>query len=286
MLGDYFYHESLRKIIIAFGTIFNNIHIHRKDSNGNVVQSLKVPLAYSPKEKFIARLDQQPNLVEDRRVAVTLPRMGFEISGLNYDPSRKLNRMGQIKKVRSSSTDGKVMNKQFNPVPYNISMNLYSFTSSAEGGLQIVEQILPFFQPDYTVTMILDNTYMDTKRDIPFVLENVSYDDSYTGTLTSLRRIIYTLSFTAKIYLYGPISQSAIIKKVSADLYDNVAAGDTGQGGTKPSRVERVTVQPNPTSADKDDDYTYTTTLEFFTDTLDYDEATGEDKTSSPTKPA
>ena len=126
--------------------------------------------------------------------------------------------------------------------------------------------------------MILDNTYMDTKRDIPFVLENVSYDDSYTGTLTSLRRIIYTLQFTAKIYLYGPISQSAVIKKVSADLYS-----DTGSNSP---RVERVTVQPNPTSADKDYTYTYTTTLEFFTDTLDYDNATGEDKTSSPTKPS
>ena len=276
MFGQYFYHESLRKIVVAFGTIFNNINIQRKDSNGNVVQSIKVPLAYSPKEKFIARLDQQADLQADRRVAVTLPRMGFEISGINYDPSRKLNRLGTIKRVRSGSDS--IMNKQFNPVPYNISMNLYSFTASAEGGLQIIEQILPFFQPDYTVTMIMDRSFMDTKRDIPFVLENVSYDDSYTGTLTSLRRIIYTLTFTAKIYLYGPISQSAIIKKVSADLYDNVAAGDTGQGGTKPSRVERVTVQPNPTSADKDDDYTYTTTLEFFTDNLDYEEATGEDK--------
>ena len=126
--------------------------------------------------------------------------------------------------------------------------------------------------------MILDNDIMNTKRDIPFVLENVTYDDSYTGTLTSLRRIIYSLQFTAKIYLYGPISQSAVIKKVSADLYDNINTADTGQGGTTPRRVERVTVQPNPTSADKDDTYTYTTTLEFFTDTLDYDEATGEDK--------
>ena len=174
MLGDYFYHESLRKIIIAFGTIFNNIHIHRKDSNGKVVQSLKVPLAYSPKEKFIARLDQQPDLVQDRRIAVTLPRMGFEISGLSYDPSRKLNRMGQIKKVRATSTDGKVMNKQFNPVPYNISMNLYSFTSSAEGGLQIVEQILPFFQPDYTVTIrAIPN--MNIVRDVPIILNSVNY---------------------------------------------------------------------------------------------------------------
>ena len=217
MLGDYFYHESLRKIIIAFGTIFNNIHIHRKDSNGNVIQSLKVPLAYSPKEKFIARLDQQPDLVQDRRVAVTLPRMGFEISGLNYDPSRKLNRMGQIKKVRSSSTDGKVMNKQFNPVPYNISMNLYSFTSSAEGGLQIVEQILPFFQPDYTVTIrAIPN--MNIVRDVPIILNSVNYEDTYSGDFTTRRAVVYTLGFTAKTYLYGPISQQKVIKQTQADM--------------------------------------------------------------------
>ena len=152
-----------------------------------------------------------------------------------------------------------------------MAFELNVFVANSDDGLQIIEQILPFFQPDYTVTMILDSTYMDTKRDIPFVLENVNYDDSYTGTLTSLRRIIYTLSFTAKIYLYGPISQSAIIKKVSADLYDNTS-------DQNPSRSERVTVQPNPTSADKDDDYTYTTTLEFFNDGKNYDEATGDDK--------
>ena len=119
--------------------------------------------------------------------------------------------------------------------------------------------------------MIQDSTYMDTKRDIPFILGDVSYDDSYTGSLTSLRRITYTLSFTAKIYLYGPISTTAIIKKVSADLYDNTS-------DQSPSRSERVTVQPNPTSADKDDTYTYTTTLDFFNDGLNYDEATGDDK--------
>ena len=121
------------------------------------------------------------------------------------------------------------------------------------------------------VTMILDNTYMDTKRDIPFILGNVTYDDSYTGTLTSLRRINYTLSFTAKTYLYGPISTSAIIKKVSADMYTNTQ-------DKNPYRSERVTVEPNPTSADRDDSYTYTTTLEFFDDAKNYDEATGDDK--------
>ena len=163
------------------------------------------------------------------------------------------------------------------PVPYNVNFQLNVFTANSDDGLQIIEQILPYFQPDYTVTMIEDRT-MDTKRDIPFILNSVDYSDDYSGSLTSLRRIIYTLSFTAKVYLYGPISTNAIIKKVSADLYS-----DTGSNAP---RVERVTVQPNPTSADKDDAYTYTTTLEFFTDTLDYDETTGEDKTSSPTKPS
>ena len=269
MLGDYFYHESLRKIIIAFGTIFNNIHIHRKDSNGNVVQSLKVPLAYSPKEKFIARLDQQPDLVQDRRVAVTLPRMGFEISGLNYDPSRKLNRMGQIKRVRASSTDGKIMNKQFNPVPYNISMNLYSFTSSAEGGLQIVEQILPFFQPDYTVT-IRAIPGMNIVRDVPIILNSVNYEDTYNGEFTQRRAVIYTLNFTAKTYIYGPMSNQGIIKTVQADL-----GADTDP---KLSRDERIIVVPNPTTADADDDFGFTTTISSFNDSKRYNPVTDTDE--------
>ena len=269
MLGDYFYHESLRKIIIAFGTIFNNIHIHRKDSNGNVVQSLKVPLAYSPKEKFIARLDQQPDLVQDRRVAVTLPRMGFEISGLNYDPSRKLNRMGQIKKVRATSTDGKVMNKQFNPVPYNISMNLYSFTSSAEGGLQIVEQILPFFQPDYTVTIrAIPN--MNIVRDVPIILNSVNYEDTYSGNFETRRAVIYTLNFTAKTYLYGPVSQQRVIKETQTDMYTDTT--------NSPKREQRIIITPDPSSADADDDFGFTTTITSFEDAKNYNPTTDSDE--------
>ena len=278
MFGEHFYHKKIRNTVIAFGTIFNNVNIKRLDSSGNPLQNIKVPLSYSPKEKFLARLDAQQDLTgDDSKVAITLPRMSFEITGYSYDATRKLNKNQKITKV-TTNADTTKLNNQYMPVPYNVNFSLNVYTANSDDGLQIIEQILPFFQPDYTVTMILDNTYMDTKRDIPFVLENVSYDDSYTGTLTSLRRIIYTLQFTAKIYLYGPISQSAVIKKVSADLYS-----DTDSNAP---RVERVTVQPNPTSADKDDDYTYTTTLEFFTDTLDYDNLTGEDKTSGPTKPS
>ena len=271
MFGDHFYHKQIRNTVIAFGTIFNNINIKRLDSSGNPLQNIKVPLSYSPKEKFIARLDQQQDLTgDDSSVAITLPRMAFDITGYSYDSSRKLNKNQRIGKVTTNADTSK-LNTQYSPVPYNVSFELNVFTATSDDGLQIIEQILPYFQPDYTVTMIQDSTYMDTKRDIPFVLESVNYDDSYTGTLTSLRRITYSLSFTAKIYMYGPISTTAIIKKVSADLYTNTS-------DQSPSRSERVTVQPNPTSADKDDTYTYTTTLEFFDDGKNYDEATGDDK--------
>ena len=277
MFGEHFYHKKIRNTVIAFGTIFNNVNIKRLDSSGNPLQNIKVPLSYSPKEKFLARLDAQQDLTgDDSKVAITLPRMSFEITGYSYDATRKLNKNQKITKV-TTNADTTKMNNQYMPVPYNVNFQLNVFTANSDDGLQIIEQILPFFQPDYTVTMIEDRT-MDTKRDIPFILNNVDYEDSYSGSLTSMRRIIYTLSFTAKVYLYGPISTSAVIKKVSADLYS-----DTGSNSP---RVERVTVQPNPTSADKDDTYTYTTTLEFFTDTLDYDNATGEDKTSDPTKPS
>ena len=277
MFGDHFYHKKIRNTVIAFGTIFNNVNIKRLDSSGNPLQNIKVPLSYSPKEKFLARLDAQQDLTgDDSKVAITLPRMSFEITGYSYDATRKLNKNQKITKV-TTNADTTKMNNQYMPVPYNVNFYLNVYTANSDDGLQIIEQILPFFQPDYTVTMIEDTT-MDTKRDIPFILNSVDYEDSYTGSLTSLRRIIYTLQFTAKVYLYGPISTSAIIKKVSADLYS-----DTGSNAP---RVERVTVQPNPTSADKDDTYTYTTTLEFFTDTLDYDNTTGEDATSNPTKPS
>ena len=271
MFGEHFYHKQIRNTVIAFGTIFNNINIKRLDSSGNPLQNIKVPLSYSPKEKFIARLDQNTDLRgDDSSVAITLPRLAFDITGYSYDPSRKLNKNQKLGVV-TTNADTTKLNTQYMPVPYDVSFELNAFTATSDDGLQILEQILPYFQPDYTVTMIQDSTYMDTKRDIPFVLESVDYEDSYTGSLTSLRRIIYSLKFTAKIYLYGPISQSAVIKKVSADLYTNTS-------DQSPSRSERVTVQPNPTSADKDDTYTYTTTLDFFNDGLNHDEATGDDK--------
>jgi len=269
MFGQHFYHKQIRNSVIAFGTIFNNINIKRLDSSGNPLQTIKVPLSYSPKEKFIARLEQQASLTgSDSKVAITLPRMAFDVVGYSYDPTRKLNKNQKVTAV-TTNADTTKLNSQYSPVPYDISFELNVFTSNSDDGLQIIEQILPYFQPDYTVTMI-ENSTMDIKRDIPFVLENVDYEDSYAGSLTTTRRITYTLKFTAKIYLYGPISTSAVIKKVSADLYETTA-------DNSPFRSERVTVTPNPTSADKDDSYTYTTTLDFFDDDKNYDTETGDD---------
>ena len=270
MFGQHFYHKQIRNTVIAFGTIFNNISIKRLDSSGNPLQTIKIPLSYSPKQKFIARLEQNADLTgSNSSVAITLPRMAFDVIGYSYDSSRKLNKNQKITAV-TTNADTTKLNSQYSPVPYDVSFELNVFTATSDDGLQVIEQILPYFQPDYTVTMIVDRDYMDTKRDIPFILESVDYEDTYTGALTDRRRIIYTLKFTAKIYLYGPIGSSAVIRKSSADLYTTTA-------DKNPYRSERVTVTPNPTGADKDDSYTYTTALDFFDDAKNYEEETGND---------
>ena len=265
MFGKHFYHESLRKVVVAFGTIFNNITIHRTDSSGNVVQSLKVPLAYSPKEKFLTRLEQQSNL-DNREFSITLPRMGFEIAGISYDASRKLQKLGKFKAVKSSATN--IMDYQYNPVPYNISFNLFSFTATAEGGLQIIEQILPYFQPDYTVTINAIPS-MGIKRDVPIILNSVNYEDTYDGSYTTRRAVNYTLNFTAKTYLYGPVYSQRVIKETQSDMYS-----DTPQS----SREERIIVVPNPTSADANDDFGFTTTINTFNDAKNYNSTTDSDE--------
>ena len=268
MFGTYFYNESLRRMTIGFGQIFNNIQIKRKDSNGNITQSIRVPLAYAPKEKFLARLDAQPNL-DEREFAITLPRMSFEISGISYDSSRKLTRVQKFKHVKTGA-EGKVLNYNYVPVPYNISYNLYSFTASAEAGLQIIEQILPFFQPDFTVT-VNAIPELDIKRDIPIVLNSVNYEDTYSGDFSQRRAVIYTLGFTAKTYLFGPASTQKVIKETQSDIYTDT---DT----TNKAREERIIVVPNPTSADADDDFGFTTTITNFTDGKKYSTTTDSDE--------
>jgi len=244
----------MRRMTIGFGQIFNNIQIKRKDDTGKVIQTIRVPLAYGPKEKFLVRLDQQASL-DNREFSITLPRMSFEISAIQYDASRKLTRVQKFRRVKTG-TDGKILNFNYTPVPYNISYNLNVFTATAESGLQIVEQILPFFQPDYTVT-INAIPGLDIKRDVPIVLNSVNYDDSYSGDFTTRRAVIYTLQFTAKTYLFGPASTQKVIKTVQSDVYTDTDIANKAV-------EQRIVITPNPTSADADDDFGFTTTITDF----------------------
>jgi hypothetical protein len=268
MIGKNYYNEGIRKLTIAFGQLFNNIIIENTSSTGAVTRRIRVPLAYAPKEKFLVRLEQQANLQGDREVAITLPRMGFEITGLSYDASRKLTKMQKTVRVKSNE-DGKKLNFNYTPVPYNINFSLYSFTATAENGLQIVEQILPFFQPDYTVSIrVLPE--MNLIRDVPIILNGVQYEDNYDGEFTRRRAVVYTLNFTAKTYIYGPMSNQGVIKTVQADL-----GADTDPTLT---RDERIIVVPNPTTADADDDFGFTTTISSFDDSKRYNPVTDTDE--------
>ena len=266
MLGQQFYHETMRKVVVAFGTIFNNINIVRKNNSGTIIQKMKVPLAYGPKQKFLTRLDNDPSL--NKKVAVTLPRIGFEIANLAYDPVRKLNRVQKFKKTKSSNTNK--LDVQYMPVPYNLDFTLYIMAKNSDDALQIVEQVLPYFQPDYTIT-INDMSDMGIKRDVPIILGSVSYEDNYQGNFEERRAIIYTLTFTAKFYLYGPVTSSKIIKTVQVDQYTDLP-------DNSPSRQQRFTVTPNPASADADDDFGFNETTSFYEDAKNFDPVSGEDK--------
>ena len=212
---EYFYNEILRKTVISFGTLFNNISIKHLNSSDQVVSVIKVPLAYGPTQKFLARLEQSPNL--DKSTAITLPRMSFEFNGLTYDPSRKVTTT-QTFTVKDPN-DGKETKKAYMPVPYNMQFELSIMSKLNDDALQIIEQILPYFQPAYNLTIELVDS-INEKRDIPIVLENVTMQDDYEGDFTSRRVLLYTLRFTAKTYLFGPVSTATkdVIRKASVSF--------------------------------------------------------------------
>ena len=211
MLGTYFYHEILRKTVIAFGTLFNDIHIRHNDNTGKSISDMKVALAYGPMQKFLARLEQQPDL--NRATQITLPRMSFEMTNISYDATRKSTITQTFK-----ASDGSNLRKVFMPVPYNLSFKLYAMTQYNEDSLQIIEQILPYFQPSFNLTVDLVKA-IGEKRDIPMVLDSVTFDDNYDSGYEQKRVITHTLGFTAKTYLFGPVSDSGsgLIKKVQVD---------------------------------------------------------------------
>lgn len=237
-----FYWGTIRKAIVAFGTIFNDLHIQRRNSAGALVQDIKVPLAYAPKGKFIAKIEAAADL-EDQATQMVLPRMGFEITGINFDPERKINPLNQLK---VKTTDSTKLKTQRPGVPYIINISLYIMSKNQDDALQIVEQILPYFNPEYVVT-VKDVAQMNIVRDLPISLNSVSYDDQYEGNYDTRRAIFWTLDFSLKVHFYGAATDGGVIKRVVANTFVDV--------GTEPNITYQVEV--NPWTAQVDDNWSF-----------------------------
>lgn len=210
-----FYWGTIRKCIIAFGNLFNNIEIDRLNSSGSINKTIRVPLAYAPRQKFLARIDQLPN-PEERNVQVVLPRMSFELIRIEYDSTRKLGATQQNRYV----TGGNNLSTQYVPVPYNIYINLYVYSKNSDDALQIVEQILPYFNPDFNLT-IKAVPDLNIKHDIPIILENIDFSDTYDGEFTERRAIVWTLSFVMKTNFYGPATKQGVIRSAKVNYFSD-----------------------------------------------------------------
>ncbi len=263
MLGTYSYHEIIKKTVVGFGTLFNNIELRRVTSGKTEV--MKVPLAYGPRQKFLARLNQVG--LNKTSVQLTLPRISFEIQGFNYDATRKVSPTSVIRKTQS---DGKEK-KSFMPVPYNLNFELAIMAKNQDDGLQILEQILPVFQPSFNITMNLVDE-LGEKRDYPITLTSIDYEDVYEGDYDTRRTLVYTLQFIAKTYLYGPVTDvtGEVIKKVQLDYSTKVDR-------TAPREV-RYSVTPEPITADADDNFGFNELTSTFVDAKDWNPVTGQDE--------
>ena len=255
----HFKSDSLRNLVIAFGSLFNNIYVKRYESSGAEKESLRIPLAYGNKEKYLRRIDEGGSITNDEGVVVqmTLPRMSFEISSVDYDSARKRNTMQRLtSRIEGSGSDNK-LKSTYAEVPYNISFNLYIMSKFMADGLQIVEQILPYFTPEFTVT-INPTTNAQTKMDIPLILNSVEQEEEWEGDYETRRSLTWTLNFTAKSYMYGRVASTERIKRVMATLFDGgVPAGATQAAG---SMVDVGVTGPSGASSDISD-YTPETTL-------------------------
>ena len=275
MLGNYFYHEIIRKTVIAFGTLFNDIHVRHDDQAGNALSEIKVPVAYGPRQKFLARITQQAEL--NKATQITLPRMSFEITSIQYDSTRKAGITQTFKAV--DQEDGDKIKKVFMPVPYNLGFELNILVKLQDDGLQILEQILPFFQPGFTLSIDLVKS-IGEKRDVPMILNGISQQDDYEGDFSTRRALIYTLSFTAKTFMFGHIARTpeGLIRKVQVDYYSST---DTKTA----KREQRYTVVPKAKKDYNDDgvidkqdepfiepgdDFGFTETSTFFGDGKDF----------------
>jgi len=242
MFGHTYYHSIIRKYIIMFGTMFNDIDVQRFNTAGERVQTLRVPIAYGPKEKFLVRLAQDPNF--DRDVAISLPRMSFEITSMNYNSTRKLP--STIKNVYTY-TDQDKLKYQYTPVPFDINIALSVFVKNADDGVQILEGILPFFTPEWTNTINLISE-LKLKMDVPVVFNDISTEDTYEGDFSTRRALIHTLNFTVKGYLFGPVRTQGVIKRAIATTNIETTDGSTSAISSILTATPGLTANGTPTS--------------------------------------
>ena len=251
MFGTYFYHKRVRSAVSVFGSLFNNLYVLRKNSAGQTISQVKVPLSYAPKRNFIARLESMNNGEEaERRVAIKLPRMSFEITSIAYDETRQLNKMNTLNKVVSGSTTTR--QKIFSHTPYNINFDLNVYAKSQDDALQIVEQVFPFFTPQYTVTVKPFSNITDLTEDVPITLTSTNFSDDFEGAIEQRRTIVYTLSFEMKINFYGPLNTSKVIREVS----NNIFIIDSASGG---DYIKTQQITPTPANVSADSDYGFNT---------------------------
>jgi hypothetical protein len=257
MFGNHFYHNSLRKLVIAFGSLFNDVRIARYNSDGTIKEYIRLPISYGPKEKFLARINQPSSLSDGTKVEMTLPRMGFEITGINYDSGRKRNTMQR--KIMGVSGDNWHRKYNYAEVPYNVDFSVYCMVRNTDDGLQFVEQVLPYFTPEFNITINVNE--LNQKQDIPIILTGVNSEEDYEGDFDSRRNITWTLNFTAKTNVYGEGRTSGTILKTKAIFFNYggsggidyifTATGGTMAGGTGAlSRVDIGITGPSGASSD------------------------------------
>lgn len=254
MFGTYFYHERIRKSVAVFGAMFNNLYVLRKSSAGATISQVRVPLSYAPKRDFLNRIANMSGGEDgERMVAIKLPRMSFEITSYAYDPTRQLTKTSNHNMVGTTASQRAKINA---PIPYNINFQLNIYAKSQDDALQIVEQIIPFFNPQYAVTIKPISTLPSLLEDNQIVLNGISFSDDYEGALEQRRSILYTLDFDMKINFYGPIADGEIIKQVDVAMYNmNSGLADSDE------YIETIRVLPNPADASPDSDYGFSTTI-------------------------
>ena len=258
-MGEFFYHGIIKKTVVSFGNLFNGIQIQKINNSDNVINVMKVGLGYGPTQKFLARLNQQGEL--DQPTQITLPRMSFEMTGISYDATRKTKPTQTFK--AAANGEGEKLRKVYLPVPYNIEFELNIMAKLNEDCLQIVEQILPYFQPAFTTTVDLLEE-IGEKRDVPIVLNSINFTDDYEGDFSNRRILLYTLNFTAKTYLFGPLDETGggLIRKVQVDYHTSTKRNSP--------RDVRYTVVPDPIDAEPGDDFGFDDTTEIFYDSKVY----------------